>query len=337
MQDISGWYRMGGQGRRGRRWIGVAAKIGVSGAALAAMIRHVDVHGVGTSIASASASGLAVAAAAFLAIPLLGGLRWWLALRGLGHRARLGPLSALFSTVAVIAQVLPSVAADGVRVWLAVRRGYPLAPVVRSVFVERVFMVLSVLAMALAVAPLLQARTGEAGPVPVCAALLLAGLGGLGALMLADKVEFGLGRLRPWRAVIATAPETRRLVLSRWGGGLALASLASNLNFAVAALLLARALALPVTGLDILAVMPVVILGTTLPISFGGWGVREGLLVVLLGHIGIAAPDALALSLLFGVGNALCGLPGLVVWLIEGRLASRPRPIAPSPHAVRAG
>jgi uncharacterized membrane protein YbhN (UPF0104 family) len=315
------------QTRSPRKWISLGAKLAVSAAVLALVLTRVDLHGVARSLAAASVSGLAVAGAAFLAIPLLGGLRWWLALRGLGHRARLGPLAALFSTVAVIAQVLPSVAADGVRVWLAVRRGYSLAATVRSVFLERVFMVLAVLALALAAAPLLQARTGEAGPVWVCAGLLLAGCAGLVALMFADKLDLGLGRPRPWRAVMAGAAETRRLVLSAWGSGLALAALASNLNFALAAFLLARALGLPVTAPDILAFMPAVILATTLPISFGGWGVREGLLVVLLGHVGVATSDALALSLLFGAGNALCGLPGLGVWLIEGRLAARTRAV----------
>jgi glycosyltransferase 2 family protein len=311
---------MGSVGRQLRRWSGLVAKVAVSALVLALVLRHVDLAGLGHSLAATSASGLAVAGAAFLAIPLLGGLRWWSALRGIGQPARLGSLSAIFSTVAVVAQVLPSVAADGVRVWLAVRRGHALAPTVQSVLLERVFMVLAVLALALGVAPLLAARTGEAGPVWICAALLLAGLAGLGALMLADRIDFGLPRLRPWRAFMAAAPATRRLVLSRWGTGLALGSLVSNLNFALAAFLLGRALGLPTTAADFLAVMPAVTLATTLPISFGGWGVREGMLVLLLGHVGVAPSDALALSLLFGVGNALCGVPGLALWAFEGRL-----------------
>ncbi len=308
-------------GRPWRRWFALAAKITLSVLVLAGVVLHVHPAGLGRGLAAASPSGLAIAGAAFLAIPLLGGLRWWAALRGIGQPARLGSLSAIFSTVAVAAQVLPSVAADGVRVWLAVRRGHDLAATVQSVFLERVFMVLALLVLALAAAPLLAARTGEAGPVWVCAALLLAGIAGLAALMTADKIDLGLSRLRPWRALAAAAPTTRRLVLSRWGGALALSSLVSNLNFALAAFLLGRALGLPATATDFLAIMPAVTLATTLPISFGGWGVREGMFVVLLGHVGVAPGAALALSLLYGAGNVVCGVPALLVWFGEGRLA----------------
>ena len=311
-------------GRPWRRWFALAAKTLLSAVVLSVVVRHVDPAGLGRGLAAASPSGLAVAGAAFLAIPLLGGLRWWASLRGIGQKARLGPLSAIFSTVAVVAQLLPSVAADGVRVWLAVRRGHDLAATVQSVFLERVFMVLALLVLALAAAPLLAARTGEAGPLWVCAALLLAGLAGLAALMTADKIGRGLSRLRPWRAVAAAAPAVRSLVLSRWGAGLALSSVVSNLNFALAAFLLGRALGLPATAADFLALMPAVTLATTLPISFGGWGVREGMFVVLLGHVGVAPGEALALSLLYGAGNVLCGVPGLALWLIEARLGAVP-------------
>jgi uncharacterized membrane protein YbhN (UPF0104 family) len=130
--------------------------------------------------------------------------------------------------------------------------------------------------------------------------------------------------------VMAAAPATSRLMFSGWGTGLALTSFATNLNFAVAAFLLGRALGLPTTFSDFLAFMPAVILATTLPVSFGGWGVREGLLVVLLGRVGVPAADALALSLLFGAGNALCGLPGLAAWLLAERLSPAP----PMPVAI---
>ncbi len=327
---VSGGDGMDRPRRPGRRWIGMAAKLALSAIVLAAIVSRVDMAGIGHSLAGASASGLALAGAAFLAMPLLGGVRWWVALRGIGEAGRLGALTVWFSTATVAAQVAPSVAGDAVRIWLAARRGHALGPTIQSVFLDRVFLVLSLLVLALAGAPLLQARTGETAPVWICTALLLAGLGGLGALMAADRIDFGLSRLRPWAAIMAAAPTTRGLVLSHWGAGLALGSLLSNLNFALAGFLLARALGLPTTLSDFLAFIPMVTLAVTLPISFGGWGVREGLLVMLLGRVGVPASDALALSLLFGAGNMLCGMPGLAAWLLEGRLAARAPAVVPA-------
>jgi len=51
------------------------------------------------------------------------------------------------------------------------------------------------------------------------------------------------------------------------------------------------------------------------PISFAGWGVREGATIVGLGLLGIAATDALAVSVAFGCLQLVLGVPGGALWL----------------------
>jgi len=313
---------------------GIAAKLGVTGLALWLIGARVDLAGVRASLAAASIPALGLAFAAFLLSPLLGGQRWWAVLRGLGARDGVAEITALFSAGTVVAQLLPSVAGDGFRMWQTVRRGHPLGLAVRSVLLERVFMVLALLALALATAPLLAARTGYTGAVWLCAALFAAGLAGLALLATADLLPAPLLRVRALRPLTEGAAATRGLLLSRWGVATALVSILSNLAFALAAMLLGHALGLAATPSDFLAIMPAVTLATTLPLSFGGWGVREGLLILLLGRVGVPASDALALSLLYGAASLLCGLPGLLIWALEGRRAA----IAtddPLPSAVR--
>jgi hypothetical protein len=72
-------------------------------------------------------------------------------------------------------------------------------------------------------------------------------------------------------------------------------------------------------------------LATTLPISFGGWGVREGVLVLLLGRLGVPAAQALSVSLLFGVFGIVSLLPGLLIWALawRGRAGVLPVPVVP--------
>ncbi len=157
----------------------------------------------------------------------------------------------------------------------------------QSVLLERVFMVLAVLALAVITAPLLSARTGHHGPMWLSLALFAAGLSGFGVLLAADYAPRFVTRLQPWRVVADLAQSSRELVVSRWGIYAAIVSLIANVNFAVAAFLLGRALGLAPTVWDMMAIMPAVTLTTTLPISFGGWGVREGMLVLLLGSLGV--------------------------------------------------
>ena len=56
---------------------------------------------------------------------------------------------------------------------------------------------------------------------------------------------------------------------------------------------------------------------------FAGWGVREGAMVAMLGTIGIAANEALALSVAYGLLGLIGSLPGGVVWLATGNRTRR--------------
>ena len=53
-----------------------------------------------------------------------------------------------------------------------------------------------------------------------------------------------------------------------------------------------------------------------LPISFGGWGVREIAFVYLLGAAGVSAEAALSLSIAFGLLRVLVGAIGGLTWLL---------------------
>jgi uncharacterized membrane protein YbhN (UPF0104 family) len=285
---------------------------------VAVVLSRVDVSGVRQSLAAASWSKLAVALAFFLAAPVLGGLRWSIALRGMGRHARLLEMTGFFSVALVVGQVLPSVAGDGVRVWLA-SRGYGLRVALQSVLIERVFMVLSLLALALATSPLLAALVGDRGPIWISGALFATGLAGFAFLLVADRAPGPLAQLSLWQALAYAAEPARRLLRSQWSALLAVAGLLGNLNFALAGFLLGQALGVSATGWDFLAIMPAVTLATTLPISLGGWGVREGVFVLLLGRVGVPAAEALSLSLLFGLFGMVSGFPGLLAWAIGWR------------------
>lgn len=64
-----------------------------------------------------------------------------------------------------------------------------------------------------------------------------------------------------------------------------------------------------------LVLIPPAILLTILPISFAGWGIREGALIALFMMIGIDQNLVLAMSLLYGILLIISALPGLVFYL----------------------
>ena len=68
--------------------------------------------------------------------------------------------------------------------------------------------------------------------------------------------------------------------------------------------------------LDAIALVPVIMAASILPISIAGWGVRESAAVVLLGQVGIAASDAVTLSVVFGLINVATACLGGLCWLV---------------------
>jgi uncharacterized protein (TIRG00374 family) len=79
---------------------------------------------------------------------------------------------------------------------------------------------------------------------------------------------------------------------------------------------LAMALKLDI-GLPVLfAFTPAALLVAMIPISFGGWGVREFSFVYLLGEAGVGAEAALSLSIAFGLLRVVVGGIGGVVWAL---------------------
>ena len=65
----------------------------------------------------------------------------------------------------------------------------------------------------------------------------------------------------------------------------------------------------------VLAIGPVFVLAQVLPISIGGWGVREAAAITLFPMTGIDATSALLVSIMFGILIFLATLPGVLFWL----------------------
>ena len=92
--------------------------------------------------------------------------------------------------------------------------------------------------------------------------------------------------------------------------------------------LIGRDLELPVDLVQWFSVIPAVLLFSMIPITAGGWGLREGILILALQNLGIPPDQAIVPSLVFGFGVMLAALPGGFIWFANRRSAraTLPRP-----------
>jgi glycosyltransferase 2 family protein len=123
-------------------------------------------------------------------------------------------------------------------------------------------------------------------------------------------------------ALVAWAYQTARLfseILSRPSLAISLValSLAAHTCALLMILLIATAIGAPAAWWQLLVLTPFPLFLSLLPISIGGWGVREGAIVVAYGLVGVTATESLAISLAFGAAVAAASIPGAIVWLLS--------------------
>jgi uncharacterized membrane protein YbhN (UPF0104 family) len=214
-------------------------------------------------------------------------------------------------------QTLPSsIGGDAVRVWLAARLGAPAGSAFCSVAVDRFVALILLLGLSLATLPLFYQLVGN--PILRHSLTLVLAAGGIGFIaLLAAGPRVG-NRLQSWRGSApfgAVIIALRRLFLQPAGLGIVLLSLTIHLMSVAIVLLIARGLGIGLSAGAALVLVPPILLVLVIPVTIAGWGLRESAVVVGLAQIHIAAPDALAISILFGLLQIAVSLPGAVLWL----------------------
>lgn len=247
--------------------------------------------------------------------------RWALVLESLGVPQPWRRLAHIMIISLFFNETLPStVGGDAVRAMMLNRDGLPLGATVQSIAVERVMGLISLLLFALFGAVLLLPATND--PLPVFAIMVLTAGALAGALIVILLARMKL-QLPRWLSVLQRPYNVLTSSVTALGGhrrrlGLMIGlSLIGQLLVFTTLWMVTLALNIPLAPWHALAIMPSVILATIIPISVGGWGVREGAMVVGLGLVGVAAVDAIAISLLFGFKFAVFGMIAGVVWLLS--------------------
>jgi hypothetical protein len=246
--------------------------------------------------------------------------RWDLVLRkAFGLHIGLGRLSLVFGLGEVLGTFLPSfVGLDAIRT-LALARHAPVATVARSVLVDRVFGLAALLFLMAVTLPALVAQPAFAAIAPVVAVVSIGGLVAVAILMLgADhwvRIPY-LGRfITPVARDLRAAWSDLPLSIGVIGSGLAMHLLTVALIWTMG-----MTVGADLGFMNCLIIVPTAMLISVLPVSVGGWGVREGAIVAGFGMVGADTAAAGAASIGFGVTAILCGAVGILVpWLMELR------------------
>jgi uncharacterized protein (TIRG00374 family) len=265
------------------------------------------------------------AVALILAALTIGALRWRRLLSLADLHLDLRPLARIYSVATFSGTFLPtSVGADITRALLVSRSRALLPRVVLTILVDRLSGLIGLLGMAWIAFSL------ESTSVPRGAQIFLAWVSAavvIGSVVLALALFRGsriaralvparlMDMARASRALLRSyASDPRTLLL------LLVASLAYQALVSLQLVMLARAIGVHLPFATAAVTLALVTVVTLIPISIGGFGVREGSYVVLLGGASVGATDATLISLLSVATLFMASLPGAYM-LARGGLA----------------
>jgi uncharacterized membrane protein YbhN (UPF0104 family) len=294
----------------------IFAKLAITVACLYFAIRKIDFPAFHDEIRHIKWPWLCLAMGQFLLIPVLGGRRWRIVLNSLGGAMHAGSSIRFFWIGMAFSQVLPSISGgDAIRVILAWRDGVSLSLSAHSVILERVAMMLTLILLVVLIPYTAADHYSAPGSPLIYPLVLLGAILAVGALCVADKV---LGILPDWsvcKAVALLSNDARRAFFAVSSYELVILCFVTHINTAIGCLWLGSSLGLPLNLPHYVFYISLVTLISTLPLSIGGWGIRESAIVVLFGRLGIAAHGALAFSVLFGLSVVVISLLGVAgVW-----------------------
>lgn len=303
-----------------KRWVGFGLKTAVTAGLIWLVLRGVDLGAALERMADLSAGAAMLAVLLLLSHTFVAGWRWRMVMRLFGPVLPVASSIRLFLEGYFFNNALPStIGGDGVRIWRAVKLGLPLGASVNGVLLDRVTGLTGLFILVAAGQPLLYARIDDTVTRLAFAAILLAGIAGIAALILARYIPKRLIPTALHEGIDKLSEATRAAYLRP-----AVSLPVLGLSVLVHGLIVASVHVIAVgLGLDVglfesLVLVPAVILLSTVPVSIGGWGLREGLMVVALGLAGVPAEAALTVSILFGLAQIAAGLPGGALWLMAG-------------------
>lgn len=309
-------------------WSRLLPLIGI--AVFAAVLLSVDLTGVADSIAGANPLLLFMAASIQAPLVLLKAGKWRMIARASGGEAPFRGFVHAWLVGFVIGIATPGRIGEFTKS-LYLRDSMPTGRALASIAVDRIMDISTLFVLAIAGALLFTRAYGgpAGGMVPLMAALLAAFL--VASLLVMKRGDFVKGFARPmFRRFV---PERHKPGMKsafhdfyKGLGSIRGAGLRSALPLTLSALawlllvfqcsLISMAISLHVGYSFLLAVIPVVVLLDTLPISFSGLGTRELALIFFLGALSVPVAMAVSFSILIFIINYMLLVPfGLVLWL----------------------
>jgi len=284
------------------------------------LARYFDYEQVRIALAGINPFLLIAAIALHFLSFLAGGVRWWLLFRHLNGSIEFRQLWPSYYLGVFYNNLLPSVyGGDLARTARLYAAGFGGSALVSSAFVDRMLGLVAVVGMGVFALLFAPAAFENQFAISVFGLIMLAILPMVAVAVLPQwtkRLDAGFGSRWPrLHSVLACFPRYRSapgLILKAFG-----LSVLNQLMWVMVLLILAPGVGVHLPIFQLMVVLMLVSLVSSLPISLGGLGAREGAMMSLLLPLGVDASSVLALSVAYLLVLWSCTLPGAFMLLLR--------------------
>ncbi len=255
---------------------------------------------------------------------VLGSVRWRMVLVCLNKAgdkviSHLAALKTYYISVFFNCCLPGTVGGDVIRVWLVKSEHTPLHLAISSVVIDRMIALLALGVMGGVTMPLFAGYIGISAWIMLPLFLFLMAFG-FWVLFNLDKIILKIPFLKSLSWLSHLLANIRlMLVYPRPALWSLFYAVISHVSYCLCAYVLAKSLGNPISLLDAVTLVPWVLLISIIPISIGGWGLREAAMVYMLGLIGVPQMVALAVSVQLGLLSIVVSVPAGLLWLVSRR------------------
>lgn len=214
-------------------------------------------------------------------------------------------------------QVLPfSIGGDAYRIWALAQAEQGYTSGVLSVICDRIISIFSLMLLSALTIPIIFIYSGVSESFQSMAVYNIIGIAIFFIIIVIGRFANlnMLGRvfaviLAPINALVRVIRHPKQFFSQT------LLAVLGHLCAVIIMLLIAWALRIELSLIYGLLILPTVLLVSALPISFAGWGVREGSMIAVFALLGLTADDAVLLSVSYGLMTLATGMVGAFFWV----------------------
>jgi len=283
------------------------------------ILGQLDIKGAIAQILDIGRYQLGGALIVLFSLSLPGAVRWSNVLKIVGYPLRFATTWPIMLVAGFFNQALPStMGGDAVRMAHSYRAGLPADMAVSNIVIDRLTSFASLLLLVAMTLPIIFFIIGDTSQWWIAPFFIATGVMGLYLLVSLKHIPSQLQTSWLVRTSINFSDHFSAVLLNRrWGWKAMVAGLMVHIMRVASVWIIAMGLNINTGILDCFALVPLALVVAMIPISIGGWGLREGAFLSAFSLVGVMPGEAVTLSVTFGLSSIIANLPGGLIWLFN--------------------